>query len=130
MARYCAVQVLYQWRLTGNRLADIEKELPEDSNLKRADKDYMRGLIGYIAEHHADLDKQLVGLLDRPMEQLDPVEISIFYVGLCELNCYPDLPIAIIIDEAVNLAQLFGCQDSYKYINAVLQKAVDQCSSR
>ena len=123
MSRYCAVQALYQWRLTGQDLASIEDELPFDCNLERADVDYLRNLISHIASHHADLDKQLASLLDRPMERLDPVEVSIFYVGLCELNCRPDVPVAVIIDEAINLARLFGCQDSYKYINAILHKA-------
>jgi len=63
------------------------------------------------------------GLLDRPIVQLDPVEHALLWIGVAELSSQADVPTNVIINEAVELAKEFGAQDSFRYINAVLDKA-------
>ena len=73
-----------------------------------------------------DQDKIASGiqkLIDRPVDQLDPVEMGILMVGYYELQMKHDIDIPVIIDEAVNLAKCFGSIDGHKYINAILDKA-------
>ncbi len=62
-------------------------------------------------------------MIDRPIEQLDPVEFAILLIGVFELEWRKDVPFRVVINEGVNLAKRFGAVDSHKYINACLDKA-------
>jgi N utilization substance protein B len=60
--------------------------------------------------------------LDRPLAQVDPVERAILRIGGYELMQRPDIPYRIIINEAVELAKLFGAEQGHRFINGVLDK--------
>ena len=62
-------------------------------------------------------------LIDRPLEQLDPVELAILLIGVYELESRLDIPYRVVINECVNLAKRFGSIDGHKYINACLDAA-------
>ena len=70
-----------------------------------------------------DLDRALVPLLDRPIEELDPIEHTLLRMGMYELGSRIDVPFKVVINEAVALAKKFGATDSHKYVNGVLDKA-------
>ena len=53
---------------------------------------------------------------------MDPIEHGVLWIGLIELQSHDDVPSKVIINEAVELAKEFGAQDSYRYINAILDK--------
>jgi N utilization substance protein B len=61
--------------------------------------------------------------LDREMSALDPIELSLLRLGLYELEQRIDVPYKVVINEAVELAKVFGATDSHKYINGVLDRA-------
>ena len=59
----------------------------------------------------------------RSLDQLDEMGRSILLVALAELSYCDDVPVKVAINEAVKLARRYGAFDSYKFINAVLDKA-------
>ena len=61
--------------------------------------------------------------LDRPYEELSPIELSIMYSSLYELKYSPAIPYKVVINEAIEVAKSFGGVDGYKYINGVLNQA-------
>ena len=70
-----------------------------------------------------ELDGIVARYADRPREQLDPVELSIIYLGLTELKQFLETPYRVILNEAVRLARCFGAEDGHKYVNALLDRA-------
>ena len=54
------------------------------------------------------------------MERINKVALAILRVSIYELLYQPDAQIGIIIDEAVKISKNYGTDDSYKFINAVL----------
>ena len=68
-------------------------------------------------------EKKIDDLIDRPLEQLDPIELSILMIGVHELETRIDIPYKVVINESVNLAKRFGALDGHKYINACLDVA-------
>ena len=64
----------------------------------------------------------IAGEADRPISQLDPVERGILWLGVAELQLHPDVPLKVVITEAVQLAREFGAQDGHRYINALLDR--------
>ena len=61
-------------------------------------------------------------MLDRPAGELDPVERAVLHLGCYELLYHPELPWRVVLNEAVELARMFGAEQSHKYINGVLDK--------
>ena len=58
----------------------------------------------------------------RSIEQLDIVGRAILLLGLTELKVRPDVPTKVVINEYVELTKRYGATDSYKFVNAVLDK--------
>lgn len=126
-ARRAAVQALYQWFLTERPITEIITEFEhERKEMKRADGDYFRDILTGSAGNSAAINNALMPFLDRAMHELDPVTRSVLYLGMYELKYQPALPMRVILNESVELARLFGAEDSYKYINGVLDKAAQQ----
>ena len=119
-SRRFLVQALYQALLTGEAIEDVIEPFILAHKMQRADIPYFRDLLSGIHTNLAQLRQTLSVKLDRDYEELDPVETAILLLGAEELSAHPQVPYQIVINEAVELAKLFGATDSYKYINAVL----------
>jgi hypothetical protein len=76
------------------------------------------------------LKQHFVPHLDRPFEQLDPVEQVILFIGTYELVHCPDIPYRVVINEAIELAKSFGAEESHKFINGVLDRTVTRIQIR
>jgi transcription antitermination protein NusB len=120
-ARDLLVQALYQWRLSGSEAEQIEAEFRAD-NGKKTDWDFFHHALSYITEHSAELNALYTPHLDRPAEQLDPIETGILQLGMFELTQRIDVPYRVVINECVELAKKYGATESHKYINGVLDK--------
>ena len=135
LARQRALQALYQWEMTGLSLGEIEKQFMEEVSEEREDDEpvmkgveskYFAELLHRIPASLNELDGFTSPLLDRPMEQLDPVERMILRIGTFEMQQRIDVPYRVVINEAVELAKLFGAEQGHKYINSVLDKLAQQ----
>jgi N utilization substance protein B len=73
-----------------------------------------------------ELEDLFAPLLDRALEELDPIERTLLRMGTFELLERIDVPYKVVINEEVALAKKFGATDSHKYINGVLDKAARQ----
>jgi N utilization substance protein B len=121
-ARKAAVQALYQWQMTGQDTALIEQQFIEEGWLNDAQKSYFIELLNGIPEHLEDIDDALSKFMDRPVDQLDPVERAILRLGTYELLYRVDLPYRVAINESINLAKSFGSEGSHKYVNGILDR--------
>ncbi len=125
-ARRLAVQAMYQHLLGDQPSPVVVKEFIDTRNIGSMDSDYFRALVTTAADDRAALEALIDPLLDRPLIQLDPVEHAILLLAFVELRDRPDTPYRVVIDEAVELAKMFGGEGGYKYINAVVDKAAKQ----
>ena len=119
-ARRCAAQAIYEWQMTGQLPSQIAAQFIADEDLNKADPDFFRELVHQIPARLADIDAALQPFLDRPLTQVDPVERAILRIGGYELLQHPELACRIVINEAVELAKLYGSEKSGSFINGVL----------
>lgn len=125
-ARRLAMQALYQWQITQDTVSDIIRQFRESPDFRDADPDYFRVLVTDCSTLEAELLNFIENRLDRPLEQLDPVEKAILLIGVYELRDHLEVPYRVVINEGVELAKRFGGEEGHKYVNAVLDKsAVD-----
>ncbi|MBA4286329.1 MAG: transcription antitermination factor NusB [Xanthomonadaceae bacterium] len=127
LARRLTVQALYQWILNQTAPDTLIKEFREmPDGFGRADPQYFAELLRGTVDEAAVLTTQIVPHLDRPLNQLDPVEYSVLLMGAFELSHRPEVPYRVVVNEAVNLAKVFGAEDGYKFVNGVLDKIARQ----
>lgn len=121
-SRELAVQGLYQWLTNTTPVAELLRQLQEQEGYAQTDTAYLDALLrGSITEADA-LRARLTPHLDRPVNQLSPVEHAILLVGAYELSACLDVPFKVVINEAVELAKVFGGTDGHKYVNGVLDR--------
>lgn len=121
-SRRLLVQALYQRQLAGHTAVEIATQFAADPGFSKVDGAYFRALLDEIVRDGEALDELITRQADRPVAQLDPVERGILWLGIAELRSHPDVPVKVIINEAVQLAREFGAQDGHRYINALLDQ--------
>jgi len=122
-ARRLLLQALYQVQIAGHDIAELIRQFSARDEFADVDADYFRTVLKDVLSRTVTLDVIIDDLLDRPIVQLDPVEHALLWIGVSELSSQSEVPANVIINEAVELAKEFGGQDSFRYINAVLDKA-------
>ena len=126
-ARQNAVQALYQWFVTNKNVDEVIAEFENDKyKLAKTDINYFKSLLRGTITNHQKLDLRIINLLDRPVDELDTIERVILYIGCYELEYQDDIPWRSVVNESVELAKIFGAENSYKYINGILDKVAKE----
>lgn len=121
-ARSRAVQAIYQWQLSGNNVREVEEYFLAEQNMKKTDMELFTELLHGVPANLTELDEAISPILDRPLDEVDPVEKAILRLGCFEMMKKLDVPYRVIINEAVELAKEFGAEDGHKYINSILDR--------
>jgi N utilization substance protein B len=121
-SRELATQGLYQWLLSGSPGGEIDAQLRGAQGFDKADHEHLDAILHGVIRDSEALSAAIAPCLDRPIEQLSPVERAVLLVAAFELKNHVDIPYRVVINEAVELAKTFGGSDGYKYVNGVLDK--------
>ena len=100
----------------------IAAELAELDAFQKADVGYFRTLLNGAIENAAALEARIAPFLDRKFDELSPIERGILLLGGYELMRELEVPYRVVINEAVELAKMYGGTDGHKFVNGVLDK--------
>ena len=128
-ARSLAVQAVYQWQMAGQNVQQIINQFLAEHADRKVDIDYFRELVEGVPGKLSTIDEGLAEHVDRSIESIDPVERAILRVGAYELISHPEIPYRVVINEAIELAKVFGAEQGHKYVNGVLDKAAKRLRS-
>jgi N utilization substance protein B len=122
-ARHYAMQALYQWHMAGAALNQIESEFRSEYDFDKVDGEYFHSLLHDIPAQLDDIESNFSPfMVERSLDELDPIERALLRIGTFELMDRVDVPYKVVINEAVNLAKKFGASESHKFINGVLDQ--------
>ncbi|SFR86128.1 NusB antitermination factor [Marinobacter daqiaonensis] len=121
-ARILALQALYHRHFSKSPINDIEAEFMVDNDMSKVDTAFFRDLIRGVHREQRDLDKLIEPLLDRPLDEVDPIELAIVRLGTYELKHRIDVPYRVVINEGIELAKRFGGTEGHKFVNSLLDK--------
>jgi N utilization substance protein B len=121
-SREYAVQGLYQWLLAGTDAVVIAAELAEAEEFDKSDVAYFRALLNGAIDNAREIESMIAPFLDRAVNNLSPIEHGILLLGGYELMRELEVPYRVVINEAVELAKVYGGTDGHKYVNGVLDK--------
>lgn len=116
------MQALYSWQMTDADPRELLAEFREDEEHAKADAEYFREILIGVTRNRQALDARMEPFLGRPLDQLDPVEHALLWLGQWELAESVDVPYRVVINEAVDLAKRFGAEQSHRYVNGVLDR--------
>ena len=78
-------------------------------------------VVGQILEHKEKIDADLARIIENyAPERVDPVDRAILRLAVYELQMSDDIPRAVTINEAIEIAKKFGTSDSSRFINGIL----------
>lgn len=125
-ARKLALQALYQWLMSGSDLFEIEAQFRAINNMDKVDGDYFSRVFHGVPSHLDVLEKSIRPFIDRDIDTLNPIELTVLRIGSFELHYCPEIPYKVILDESISLAKEFGSQDGHRYVNGVLNNLARQ----
>lgn len=83
--------------------------------------DYARRLVLLTEEHCEELDAGIESFLTGwKLSRLPRVTLTVLRLSFCELLYFPDIPVRVSINEAVELAKKYGGEDDAPFVNGVL----------
>ena len=124
-ARILAFQALYAWDASGGTATDLlsfswleeEKRAAMDEEMAT----FARLLIAGALENLGDVDAAIKAHLQNwSFERLKRVDLAVLRIGAYSLLYQRDIPAQITIDEAIEIAKEYGSEDSYRFVNGVL----------
>jgi transcription antitermination protein NusB len=94
-----------------------------DIELDAAAQAFARELVAAAAERAARLDELIAGASKNwRIDRMSRVDRNILRLGACELVAFRDVPVKVVINEAVELAKRFGTAESSAFVNGVLDR--------
>lgn len=125
-AREFALQGIYAWLLRGaqglDELGEIDAHVRDDEHFSEADIQWYQTLLQGTVSNAEALRERFKPYVDRPINELSPIEHAILLIGSFELVHHIEVPYRVAINEAVELAKSFGGTDGFRFVNGVLDK--------
>ena len=124
LARSLAVQGIYYHKMNNVTIAEIELFLSQNCQAVYEKSNYE--LMHFLLEHAiSQYDTKLslyTDYLHREIGDINLIEQAILVIAAVELKDNLSVPSAVIINEAVELAKLYGAPESYKFVNGLVDK--------
>ncbi|TMN23735.1 transcription antitermination factor NusB [Lentibacillus cibarius] len=118
-AREKAFQILFQLDMNDKQPEQAMKDYLESLEIDPFLKDLVKG----VAENKQTLDGTISDHLENwTISRIASVERTVLRIAIYEINQKEDVPVNVSINEAVEIANLYGDEKSGKFVNGVLSK--------
>ena len=118
-ARECLVKILYQRDLTDYSFNEIFDSFVEK---RKHDVNYLKNLIDLLDINFSSIDQFIIKNTDLDLNNLTAIDKAIIRLAICEFLYRDDIPGKVTINESVLIAKKFSTDDSYKFINNILDQ--------
>ncbi len=122
LARATALQALYEIDVARHDPAEVVRQrIEEAGDLPPTEANFVYKLVFGVLEHRPELDRYIEEIAPEwPVEQLAPIDRNILRMAIYELLHVPETPVKVAINEAVELAKMFGSESSRRFVNGAL----------
>ena len=120
-ARAIALQVLYEVDSVGHDIERALSHLIADGRLSEEDAAFARDVVDGVTRNKEKIDQHIENFAPAwPVEQISIVDRNILRLAIFEILLNNNVPVKVAINEAVELAKMYGSDNSSKFINGVL----------
>jgi N utilization substance protein B len=125
-ARGIALQVLYEYDVAGHELGETITARLEDEQLELKLEDFVRQIVYGVSPIIEKLDTVITEHAPEwPLDQVAIIDRNILRIALWEFAVAKCTPIKVAINEAIELAKIYGSDSSSRFVNGVLGSLVD-----
>jgi transcription antitermination protein NusB len=123
-ARECALQMLYEWEMAQGKPAGIEENFWKSARGAKSTREFANQLFEGAAATAPESDKLLAKFSTNwPLERIAVIDRCILRLALWELRSGAAPP-AVVLDEALRIATTFSGEDSFRFINGLLDSVL------
>ena len=120
-ARELTLKALYAYEISGSDAQQVSDDIISVSQIKEEAKRFSRILFEKVLQNIEKIDDLIKGSVKSwDFSRIGLVEKNILRIGVCELLFFSDIPVAITINEAIELGKKYGGKDAKNFINGVL----------
>ena len=124
-AREVVFEVTFASRFSDGIDLNLKNALCKNEKLGKDDISYVDRVISIIGEHKEEFVKIVDELSHSfPESRIYPADISILFVALAEIKYMDDIPTAVSINEAANIASKYSSEKSASFISGILSEVV------
>ncbi|MFI5385319.1 MAG: transcription antitermination factor NusB [Fimbriimonadales bacterium] len=126
-ARIAALQALYKIEIAKSSIAAAVEEMRDHSDLDSELTEYAERLIAGVRNNQATLDERLSRIIQEyDYDRVAVVDKNVLRIAAFELFYEPELPPAVTINEAIEIARKYSTVESGKFVNGVLGKLLEE----
>jgi transcription antitermination protein NusB len=120
-ARERALQALYQIEMAQIEPKQAIMNVLEENNEKGTE--FLESLVFGYTEHKEEIDTIIRQHLEKwTLERIGSIDRNILRVAVCEMKYIDDVPTNVSLNEAIEVAKVYGDEESKRFVNAVLEK--------
>lgn len=120
------MQFLFGLDFTGYDWAEVLDEFWEHRDITPGAKAYAEHLVEGVMRRRDAIDAALTGALENwSPGRVSPVERNVLRVAIYEMLCSDDVPAAVAINEAIEIARRYGADEAPRFVNGVLDRLRD-----
>ncbi len=120
-ARMVALQALFEIDCVGHDVQTVLDCRLEENDLPPSGEAFVRLLVTGVVSHMADLDRFIAKYAPEwPVDQMSIIDRNILRLAMYEIVAYENTPVKVAINEAIELAKMFGSDSSQRFVNGVL----------
>ena len=126
-ARIAALQALFEIDCVHHQAGVVLQQRIQDLGLSAEGQEFARSLVRGVLDHRERLDEMIITYAPEwPIEQMAIVDRNILRIALFEFIIHEGTPPKVAINEAVELAKVFGSDSSRRFVNGVLGTLLSQ----
>jgi N utilization substance protein B len=126
-ARRITLEILYEADLANHDSAEVLARRLDEHPLETAGIDFVYKLVNGVIDHMSGMDTLITRYAPEwPLDQMAVIDRNVLRIAIFEFLIDSDTPVKVAINEAVELAKLYGSDSSPRFINGVLGSLAEQ----
>lgn len=128
-ARRITLETLYEYDLANHPAFEVLARRLEDQPMESSGVEFARNLISGVIEHMEWTDILIARYAPEwPLDQMAVIDRNILRMAIYEFLVSQDTPVKVAINEAVELAKIYGSDSAPRFINGVLGTLAEQAA--
>ncbi len=121
IGRILALQTIYEADFSQQQPANILARSPLYNAIKKEETKRASLIVSTVINTKKTLDAQIATVVkQRPIHRTPKIELNIIRLALVESQLFSTIPAGVIVNEAVELAKIFGGDEAPGFVNKIL----------
>lgn len=123
-AREKALQLIFESDMNPRPFEELTANLAHEWQANHAAREFAKDLVAGVLSNQAAIDERIVGYAENwKLSRMGGIERAALRMAIYELFFRDDVPPVVVINEAIDVAKLYGGDESGRFVNGILDRA-------